>query len=94
MPDYQDCLLVTASAAVVSGAKPTKPRSDPGSLRTNEFAFEYLAGQSAAGEFGAVNVVPETDWGGIHGNDERVSVAAFKRGVSDHLAIIVAVVYD
>ncbi len=39
-------------------------------------------------------VVPETEWGGIHGNDERVSVAAFKRGVSDHLAIIVALVYD
>ena len=39
-------------------------------------------------------VVPETEWGGIHGNDERVSVAAFRRGVSDHLAIVRAVVYD
>jgi len=39
-------------------------------------------------------VVPESEWGGIHGNDERVSVAAFRRGVSDHLAIIESVVYD
>ncbi len=39
-------------------------------------------------------VVPEAEWGGIHGNDERVNLAAFKRGVSDHLAIVGAVVYD
>jgi acetylornithine deacetylase/succinyl-diaminopimelate desuccinylase-like protein len=39
-------------------------------------------------------VVPESEWGGIHGNDERINVAAFKRGVSDHLAIVAAVVYD
>jgi hypothetical protein len=30
----------------------------------------------------------------IHGNEERVSVDAFKRGVIDHLAIIVAAVHD
>jgi acetylornithine deacetylase/succinyl-diaminopimelate desuccinylase-like protein len=39
-------------------------------------------------------VVPEAEFSRIHGNDERVSVAAFRRGVSDHLAIIEAVVYD
>ncbi|MCH8073730.1 MAG: M20/M25/M40 family metallo-hydrolase [Proteobacteria bacterium] len=39
-------------------------------------------------------VVPEAEFSRIHGNDERVSVAAFKRGVIDHLAIIGAVVYD
>ena len=39
-------------------------------------------------------VVPESEWDGIHGNDERINVAAFRRGVSDHLAIIRAVVYD
>jgi len=39
-------------------------------------------------------VVPEAEFSRIHGNDERVSVEAFKRGVSDHLAIIEAVVYD
>ncbi len=39
-------------------------------------------------------VVPETEFSRIHGNDERISVTAFKRGVSDHLAIIGAVVYD
>jgi acetylornithine deacetylase/succinyl-diaminopimelate desuccinylase-like protein len=39
-------------------------------------------------------VVPETEFTRIHGNDERISVAAFKRGVIDHLAIIGAVVYD
>jgi acetylornithine deacetylase/succinyl-diaminopimelate desuccinylase-like protein len=39
-------------------------------------------------------VVPETEFSRIHGNDERVSVDAFKRGVSDHLAIIETVVYD
>ena len=37
-------------------------------------------------------VVEEHEWSGIHGNDERVRVDAFKRGVSDHLAIIRAVV--
>ena len=39
-------------------------------------------------------VVPESEFSRIHGNDERVSVEAFKRGVTDHLAIIGAVVYD
>lgn len=39
-------------------------------------------------------VVPESEFSRIHGNDERVNVEAFKRGVIDHLAIIAAVVYD
>ena len=39
-------------------------------------------------------VVPEAEFSRIHGNDERVNVEAFKRGVIDHLAIIGAVVYD
>ena len=39
-------------------------------------------------------VVPESEFSRIHGNDERVNVDAFKRGVIDHLAIIAAVVYD
>lgn len=38
-------------------------------------------------------VVPEAEFSRIHGNDERVSVEAFRRGVGDHLAIIRAVVY-
>ena len=38
-------------------------------------------------------VVPEIEFVRIHGNDERVNAAAFKRSVSDHLAIIGAVVY-
>ncbi len=39
-------------------------------------------------------VVPEAEFSRIHGNDERISVDAFRRGVSDHLAIITAVVID
>jgi len=39
-------------------------------------------------------VVPEAEFSRIHGNDERVSVEAFKRGVIDHLAIIASIVYD
>ncbi len=39
-------------------------------------------------------VIPEIEFIRIHGNDERVNVAAFKRGVSDHLQIIRSVVYD
>jgi len=39
-------------------------------------------------------VVPEAEFTRIHGNDERVNVEAFKRGVNDHLAIIGSVVYD
>ena len=39
-------------------------------------------------------IVPESEHVGFHGNDERVNVEAFKRGVTDHLAIIQAVVYD
>ena len=39
-------------------------------------------------------VVPEAEFSRIHGNDERVNVAAFKRGVGDFLAIISTVVYD
>ncbi len=39
-------------------------------------------------------IVPESEFSRIHGNDERISVEAFRHGVSDHLAIIQAVVYD
>lgn len=39
-------------------------------------------------------VIPEAEMVRIHGNDERISEAAFRRGVDDHLAIIQAVVYD
>ena len=39
-------------------------------------------------------VVQESEWSRIHGNDERVNVEAFKRGVSDHFGIISSVVYD
>ena len=39
-------------------------------------------------------VVQEQEWPRIHGNDERVNVEAFRRGVSDHLAIVESVVYD
>ncbi|MDH4109048.1 MAG: M20/M25/M40 family metallo-hydrolase [Gammaproteobacteria bacterium] len=39
-------------------------------------------------------IVPEEDSNRVHGNDERVSEAAFRRGVSDHLAVIEAVVYE
>ncbi|HSD70688.1 MAG TPA: M20/M25/M40 family metallo-hydrolase, partial [Woeseiaceae bacterium] len=39
-------------------------------------------------------IVPEAEFARIHGNDERISVDAFRRGVSDHLAIISAVVMD
>ena len=37
-------------------------------------------------------VVPEAEFSRIHGNDERVNVEAFRRGVADLLAIISAVV--
>ncbi len=39
-------------------------------------------------------VVTEEEFSRIHGNDERVNVAAFKRGVTDHRAIIGAVVFE
>ncbi|MDP5055029.1 MAG: peptidase M20, partial [Congregibacter sp.] len=39
-------------------------------------------------------VIPEAEMVRVHGNDERISEAAFRRGVDDHLAIIEAVVYD
>ncbi len=39
-------------------------------------------------------VVPEAEFVRIHGNDERVSEAAFRRGVDDFRAIIESVVYD
>jgi acetylornithine deacetylase/succinyl-diaminopimelate desuccinylase-like protein len=39
-------------------------------------------------------IIPEAELVRIHGNDERISEAAFRRGVEDHLAIIEAVVYD
>jgi acetylornithine deacetylase/succinyl-diaminopimelate desuccinylase-like protein len=39
-------------------------------------------------------VIPEIEFTRIHGNDERVSVEAFKQGVSDQLAIIGVVVYE
>ena len=39
-------------------------------------------------------IVPLTDLGRIHGNDERINIKAFKKSVQDHLAIIKAIVYD
>ncbi len=37
---------------------------------------------------------PEAEWSRIHGNDERISVAAFRQGVRDMQAIINTVVLD
>jgi acetylornithine deacetylase/succinyl-diaminopimelate desuccinylase-like protein len=39
-------------------------------------------------------IVPEKEFTRIHGNDERVSIKGFRRGVRDLLAIISDVVYD
>ena len=39
-------------------------------------------------------IVPEKEFARIHGNDERVSIEGFRRGVRDLLAIISDVVYD
>ena len=39
-------------------------------------------------------IIPEAEFVRIHGNDERINEAAFRRGVEDHLAIVEAVVYD
>lgn len=39
-------------------------------------------------------VIPETEAARTHGNDERINVEAFRRGVTDHLAIIQAIVHD
>jgi acetylornithine deacetylase/succinyl-diaminopimelate desuccinylase-like protein len=39
-------------------------------------------------------IIPEAEMVRIHGNDERISESAFRRGVEDHLAIIEAVVYN
>lgn len=39
-------------------------------------------------------IIPEAEFVRIHGNDERISEAAFRRSIDDHLAIIESVVYD
>jgi acetylornithine deacetylase/succinyl-diaminopimelate desuccinylase-like protein len=39
-------------------------------------------------------VTPEKEWARIHGNDERISVEAFRRGLRDMFAIISEVVYE
>lgn len=39
-------------------------------------------------------ITAEKEFVRIHGNDERISEAAFRRSIDDHLAIIEAVVYD
>jgi acetylornithine deacetylase/succinyl-diaminopimelate desuccinylase-like protein len=40
------------------------------------------------------SITPEAEWSRIHGNDERISVAAFLQGVRDMRAIVTTVVYD
>jgi acetylornithine deacetylase/succinyl-diaminopimelate desuccinylase-like protein len=40
------------------------------------------------------SITPEAEWSRIHGNDERISVAAFRQGLKDMQAIITTVVYD
>jgi acetylornithine deacetylase/succinyl-diaminopimelate desuccinylase-like protein len=39
-------------------------------------------------------ITAEKEWARIHGNDERISVANFKRGLRDMFAIVSEVVYD
>ena len=39
-------------------------------------------------------IIPQSEFSRVHGNDERVNVAAFKQGVSDLLEIISRVVFD
>ena len=39
-------------------------------------------------------VIPESEWNRIHGNDERISLENFRRGMRDLFAIISEVVYD
>ena len=39
-------------------------------------------------------VTAEKEWSRIHGNDERISIANFRRGLRDMFAIISEVVYD
>lgn len=39
-------------------------------------------------------VIPEKEWSRIHGNDERISVENFRRGLRDMFAIISEVVYE
>jgi acetylornithine deacetylase/succinyl-diaminopimelate desuccinylase-like protein len=39
-------------------------------------------------------VTPEKEWERIHGNDERISVEAFRRGLRDMFAIVSEVVYE
>lgn len=39
-------------------------------------------------------IIPEAEMVRIHGNDERISEAAFRRGVDDYRAIVESVVYD
>lgn len=39
-------------------------------------------------------IVPEIEFARIHGNDERVSVDAFRRSVTDMHAVVTTVVYD
>ncbi|MEE4277590.1 MAG: M20/M25/M40 family metallo-hydrolase [Halieaceae bacterium] len=54
--------------------------------------FTRDAGIASYG-FDAV-IVPEVDAVRIHGNDERINEAAFRRGIDDYRAIVEAVVYD
>jgi acetylornithine deacetylase/succinyl-diaminopimelate desuccinylase-like protein len=39
-------------------------------------------------------IIPDSELSGVHGNDERVGVDSFRRGVTDLRAIISEVVYD
>jgi len=39
-------------------------------------------------------IIPDSELSGVHGNDERVGVESFRRGVTDLRAIISEVVYD
>ena len=51
-------------------------------------------GSNAAKLFEDYTAVVPAEFSRIHGDDERVSVAAFRRAVIDHRAIFEAVVHD
>ena len=80
-------LMLVLVAATVTASADDPPLEDRAIERLQQFIRIDSYG------FDPV-VIPESEWDRIHGNDERISVENFRRGMRDLFAIASEVVYD
>ena len=81
--------------AIVDYTKSSYPSSKVRPVVSTGFTDSHFTRDLGISSYGFNPIIiDESEFSRIHGNDERVNVANFKRGVTDHLEIVKKVVYD